>query len=155
MCCKEYILEDSPKMVLGGPYNGAMFKPATDDNWSATMFRTGEDVKRGDLWCPRCSGKFLGDRGELLTEHGLVMEGQRTVDPTISIIHQEGHAKGMLAHIKPSQELMDRAQIPPKEEVEKVAAEIGKIACPKCGKEYTDSDAGRLWYDRHIAKCEG
>ena len=164
LTCKEYILNTSDAMILGGPYNGAMFEPATGDKWAMTTFDCREHTKGGDLWCPRCMGRFLGDRGELLTEHGVVYAGQRTVDTGFSIVHGDGPAKGLLAHIKPSREIvvdrvagamkanqamMDAEDLPPEQ------SKSEYVACPKCGKQYRNSEAGLLWYERHIAKCEG
>ena len=102
LTCREYIMNSSPEFVLGGPYHGAMFEGATGDYWSATMFRQVESVKGGDLFCPRCTGRFFSDTGGLLTEHGVVQAGQKSVDTTFNIVHQDGPAKGQLMYIRDS-----------------------------------------------------
>lgn len=100
--CKEYILEKSDKFVMGGPYNGAMFEPATNDRYSASMFERREDIKDGNLFCPRCMGHFIDATGSLLTEHGFIVKGQESIDETYSIVRTEGDMKGHLMYIKPS-----------------------------------------------------
>lgn len=102
--CKEYVLESSDKFVVGGPYNGAMFKSAAYDRYSASMFPCREDVKDGNLFCPRCLGLFIDTPGNLLTEHGVIMKGQESLDTSFSIIHADGEMKGYLKYIKPSKE---------------------------------------------------
>jgi len=200
LTCREYIMNSSPEFVLGGPYHGAMFEGATGDYWSATMFRQVESVKGGDLFCPRCTGRFFSDTGGLLTEHGVVQAGQKSVDTTFNIVHQDGPAKGQLMYIKdslPGRNLFsatlvdnrkvygvmaaeDEATLEKAEEAIEEEAEIEMedepipaillgvkpdvktattlqdvfeactLECPKCGKEYKD----RMWFDKHVEKCE-
>jgi len=149
LTCREYILETSDDLVIGGPYNGAMFKGATNDKWASTMFRTVADIKGGDLHCPRCMGPFIVDGGKLLTEHGVIQPGQKSIDTTFNIVHQEGHAKGMLMYVKDSRLLPDHEAA--LEKAEDAIEEDDDLRCPECGKEYKD----KMWFDKHVERCEG
>ena len=157
LTCREYIMNSSPDFVLGGPYHGAMFEGATGDYWSATMFRQVESVKGGDLFCPRCTGRFFSDTGGLLTEHGVVQAGQKSVDTTFNIVHQDGPAKGQLMYIKDSRaepdheaaldEAIMESLLEKAEEAIEEEAEIemeDDLVCSKCGKEYKV----RMWFDK-------
>ena len=149
--CKEYVLQDSDDFVLDGPYHGGMFKGATGDRWRASMFDTREHVKGGDLLCPRCMGFFLGLKGELLTEHGQVYAGQKTLDTGFTIIHHDGPVKGQLAHIQDSRPATEKEAVPvPDEEGGPTLFEKTKGKCPKCEKQYKDSK----WFKKHVEKCK-
>ncbi|HBJ74606.1 MAG TPA: hypothetical protein DDY86_03595 [Syntrophaceae bacterium] len=152
LTCREVILETTDAFILGGPYDGGMFKGVRNDNWAETMFRTHPDVKGGNLFCPRCTGRFLGADGGLLTEHGIIRPGQRTVDTEYSIVHQDGPAKGLLMCIAPS---LEKAVVEPDPVVVVPEAEPETLECPKCGKAYKNTEAGRPWYERHIERCDG
>lgn len=168
LTCKEAILTDSKEFVLGGPYDGSMFDPISVDNWTVTNFRNLNITKGGDLFCPRCQGRFLGNQKQLLTEHGVVEFGQRSIDKSLFIVHQEGEAKGMLMGSNiPSKELPNDAPPEPKALDYKVDGamvfedigldpavkpiQIKPLICPKCGKKYKDLE----WYDKHVEKCGG
>jgi len=83
MTCREHILNSTDKIKIGGPYQGDMFEPVQKNGYWGRMFH--HSAKRGNLFCPRCEGPFIR-RGELLTEHGIIREGQTTVDETLSIV---------------------------------------------------------------------
>ena len=159
--CKEYILNTSDAFVLGGPYDGSMFDPITNDRYRATMFRCTKDTIKANLHCPRCMGEFISFHGDILTEHGLLPKGQRTIDTRQTIVHQSGHAKGMLMHIVNALPVIENRVSAAAEERQKEIDQMfvdepeEKLICGKCGKQYTNSDSGRIWYDKHIEKCSG
>lgn len=182
LTCREYILETSDQFKIGGPYHGAMFKGATDDKWSATTFRFHEDVKDGNLNCPRCMGFFIVD-GKILTEHGVIRPGQKTLDESFSIIHKEGPVKGWLKCVDDSKEMPidppetlltegvwatgERMAYGFKVDIDAEQGHVDEAAdtetedaqkdlkCANCGKTYRNNERGRFWYDKHIEGCEG
>ena len=179
LTCREYILETSDAFVIGGSYNGAMFKGATGDRWAASLFRTVESVKGGDLYCPRCMGPFIVDGGKLLTEHGVIQPGQKSIDTSFNIVHQEGHAKGMLMYVKDSFLATEDWDIMRAKKASYICTNCKKefpttypdpniardewkehtegcgidelLKCSKCGKEYKD----KMWFDKHVERCGG
>lgn len=101
--CREVILLTSDKFLPGVEYNGAMFKSLHNDSRVSSDPVFAEWNKRGDLSCPRAPGihGFLLERpmdGGLLTEHGIVLKGQETVDKTFRIVYgdEEPALKGMM-----------------------------------------------------------
>lgn len=162
--CKRHVLDTSEKFVMGGPYKGEMFSLLNPKAWQVKQFRAG--ATKGNLVCPHCEGPF-SRRGALLTEHGTIKPGQQTVDTSLSIIHHEGIMKGRLKHIIDSKELpaVDRvAEASAKRQaeidamygdvIEQVWPECETLACPSCGKEYKNTEAGRPWYQKHVAGCK-
>lgn len=118
LTCREYILETSDAFEIGKPPHGGMFLPATLDRWAATMFDCRENTKGGDLHCPRCMGRFLGDKDELLTEHGIVYQGQESTDEEFSIVHKDGPLKGQLMRVADS-------------------VQVEAFVCEVCGNDYS------------------
>lgn len=184
LTCKEYILETSDEFVCGGPYHGAMFEGATADKWAATLFKLHETVKGGDLFCPRCMGPFIV-AGRLLTEHGVIQPGQTSIDTSFNIVHQEGHAKGMLMYVKDSFAKPASAMSFPRQNGKKPVLTFSGVKKPKPkkapvkdNKALLESDPGYVerlkvmkddlkcrkcgrqykdprWRDRHEKKCKG
>ncbi len=93
--CKEYVLDTSDKFVIGGPYNGAMFQAPSQSRYHVDAFMFKEWVVHGDLFCPRCEQGFI-IAGVILAEHGLIKEGQGSIDTDFSVIHTEGELKNQL-----------------------------------------------------------
>jgi len=178
ICCKEYILDTSDDMVLGGAvlkdggaheYHGGMFKAASSDKWHSQMFDCRAHTRGGDLWCPRCTGKFLGSHNELLTEHGIIHPGQKTVDTSFNIVWQkgeEGGAPGQLKYVKDSRPVPTAPKAAPKGFPEDEKTPIPKAVkpkaekkqsngfkCKKCSKEYMKTH--KRHYDKHVMDCEG
>lgn len=145
LTCKEPVLDTSAELKLGGPYHGGMFAPL--EKWKVSTFKCRDDITQGKLVCPRCHGFFIVG-GVLCTEHGTVQPGQTSLDPSQSIMWHEGPAKGQLMHIKPS-------LLPAEEPEEKKPEEEGEmLKCPNCDREYRNTDSGRPWYEKHVAKCQ-
>jgi hypothetical protein len=171
--CKDYILETSDQFQPGGEYHGGMFKPAILDRWKATTFNCREHIKRGDMYCPRCMGSFIGHKGELLTEHGIVYAGQDSIDTEFSVLLPDGR----IGHALPSKEVpkIDRIAFAAaerqaiidhmEEQGEQILTHLkdtlsdalfnedGYVRCQKCGKQYKDTEAGLRWYEKHIKEC--
>jgi hypothetical protein len=140
-------------------------------NWMHFDFKP--HIKDGNLHCPRCMAAFVGPKNELLTEHGIVYQEQKSVDTGFSIVHGEGMFKGMLGHIKDSRpateeagETIDYPDIDTKlvlKEPDSSEADATwqkpepnkkpKLICEFCGKKYDNTDKGRPWYEKHIKKC--
>lgn len=93
--CKEYVLDTSDKFVIGGPYNGAMFQAPSQVRYHVDAFMFAEWVEYGNLFCPRCTQGFI-IAGVILTEHGLIKEGQGSIDTDFSVIHADGELKNQL-----------------------------------------------------------
>ena len=93
--CKEYVLDTSDKFVVGGSYNGAMFQAPVQSRYHVDSFMFQEWVVYGDLFCPRCDQSFI-IAGVILTEHGLIKEGQKSLDTEFFVIHTEGEHKNQL-----------------------------------------------------------
>lgn len=92
--CMRWILDTSDKFVCGGPYNGSMFQKSDDglDNF-AHYFLFHSTTTEGNLFCPFCDQKFMHENDILLTEHGLIMPGQGSVDTSISCIYPDNTLK--------------------------------------------------------------
>lgn len=165
LSCREAILKTTDDFILGGEYSGNMFESIHESKWSATMFPRRPDIKSGNLNCPRCMGHFI-QRGQILTEHGIVHPGQKTLDTSFNVVNQDGDFKGKLKYVVDSKELPESVDIgstegppvyaegevverldPP--EVEKLSEPLA-LVCPKCGKKYKDPK----WYDKHLTKCD-
>jgi len=116
LSCKDHILNTADAFVMGGPYTGAMFSPVHKDAWRASIWRQQSGIKDANLMCPRCEGQFI-QAGRLLTEHGVVVPGQKTIDKSISIIAPPGHIMpGSVMRIVDSKEvIIDRVEIARKE----------------------------------------
>ncbi len=95
--CKEYVLDTSDKFVIGGPYNGAMFQAPSQARYHVDAFMFNEWVVHGDLFCPRCEQGFI-IAGVILTEHGLIKEGQGSIDADYSVIHTIGELTNQLMY---------------------------------------------------------
>ena len=93
--CKEYVLDTSDKFVIGGQYNGSMFQAPVQSRYHVDAFMFQEWVVYGDLFCPRCDQSFIIN-GVILTEHGLIKEGQKSLDTEFFVIHTEGEHKNQL-----------------------------------------------------------
>ncbi len=93
--CKEYVLDTSDKFVIGGQYNGSMFQAPVQSRYHVDSFMFKEWVVYGDLFCPRCDQSFIIN-GVILTEHGLIKEGQKSLDTEFFVIHTEGEHKNQL-----------------------------------------------------------
>ncbi len=93
--CKEYVLDTSDKFVIGGQYNGSMFQAPVQSRYHVDAFMFQEWVVYGDLFCPRCDQAFIIN-GVILTEHGLIKEGQKSLDTDFYVIHTEGEHKNQL-----------------------------------------------------------
>ena len=107
--CKEHVLNTTDKFVLGGPYSGEMFEPVQDDGYWGNMFH--HSATGGDMFCPRCEGLFI-ENNELLTEYGIIRNGQRTVDKSFSIVAPPGHVlPGSPMGVEYSRETADETPI--------------------------------------------
>jgi len=94
--CRQYILDASPQFVPGGPYHGAMFqRPRQTKLRGNSYFKFVEGIRGGNLYCPRCDNAFIKRDGELITEHGILRSGQRTIDKRIKIIHPDLRLKNL------------------------------------------------------------
>lgn len=134
--CREYILETTDKFVVGGPYHGAMFSKADQPRWSnPDYFQFSESAKNGDLYCPRCCNNVIRNDGSILSEHGIIQKGQKSVDTSHSIIYCKGELAGKLMTVNEFS----------KEEAKPV------FTCPECGKEFDNK--GRLKF--HHLKVHG
>ena len=95
--CRDIILLTSDKFKIGGPYDGGMFKTFWNDSRSVGDFVFNAWATSGNLWCPRTEGHdFINGDGSLLTEHGLIREGQKTLDTEFSIIYHDPPLKNQL-----------------------------------------------------------
>lgn len=89
--CNYYILNTSNAFVIGGPYDGSMFQKGTNRRLqvSSNFFKFTPNTRKGSLTCPMCDGNIVKRDGSILCEHGLVREGQKTIDTRFSVIHRE------------------------------------------------------------------
>lgn len=145
--CKYYVLDTSDEFRPGGPYNGSMFAASPDA--MGLYFQFSDWVTEGELMCPQCQLSFLSDQGELLTEFGLVRQGQVSIDTKKpKIVYEEGPLTGLLKSDSTySSEISDEIAIDEEESASK-DADVGeemvenlqealkerKLTCSKCGK---------------------
>jgi uncharacterized C2H2 Zn-finger protein len=176
--CKEACLETSDGFQIGQKPHGGMFRKLdVGGNWIHFDFK--EHIKDGDLHCPRCMASFVGPKNELLTEHGIIYQGQESVDTRFSIIYTEGMLRGMLGRIEGSRPVARPMKQPNEITIEKDSETIDypdvdtklalkgpasaeedaawqgecALVCPSCGREYQNTEKGRPWYEKHIATC--
>jgi hypothetical protein len=119
--CKGHILETTDKFKVGGPYDCTMFTAANDRRTRLFFENTRHKHLGEHLSCPRCDRFFIDQKtGTLLTAHGLVRRWQFTIDPSVSIVHEDGPHKGIL---RPP--LVDSRELPKKGVVGKRSPFIG------------------------------
>ncbi len=87
--CNKYILDTSPEFILGGPYDGSMFQKVTHVKYQKSLNfpKLVKTTRKGSLTCPMCDAALEGRDGVILTEHGRVRAGQKTIDTRISFIY--------------------------------------------------------------------
>lgn len=95
LTCREACLRTSNRFKPGGPYTGDMFASLKNCTRYADDFYFQDWVNSGNLWCPRCLQEFV-QGGVLLTEHGKIRIGQKTIDRSVSIVHKGGELDGLL-----------------------------------------------------------
>ena len=91
--CTQHIFDTTDKFKPGGPYSGAMFaKPEhIVGPYHGFYPEQGEWRVNGDLSCPFCEQDFMVYG--LLTEHGVIIPGQDSVDEEFSILNDDGSLK--------------------------------------------------------------
>lgn len=89
--CSDYILDTSDVFKIGGPYNGSMFQKSKHARFQYDYFQFHRAMKLGNLFCPRCGSSFIRQDGALMSEHGLIMPGQKSIDRTFYSIHPPDH----------------------------------------------------------------
>ena len=91
--CTQHIFDTTAKFKVGGPYNGSMFSTPAHVTGPECGTYARQDVERvnGDLECPICEQDFLAYG--LLTEHGVIVPGQESVDEEYSILNDDGSIK--------------------------------------------------------------
>jgi len=104
----------------------------------ANYFAFQEWAKEGNLWCPNCEQWFIHPNGDILTEHGIVKKGAKTIDTSIQIIIGRGLIGQIVENIGPEP-----------------LAGFDDLKCPKCSKTYKNTEKGRIWFSKHVETCEG
>lgn len=166
MTCRQKIGETKDNFVIGGPYTHDMFDVSMFPPYRQKAF--GIYGRTGNLICHNCSAFIAGLNGELLTEHGILPIGQKSIDTSFSILHKDGPLKGKLqrielAKVEVVESISPEADHEGKDEpsIEEIQAnvndsymnEAGKIECPKCGKTYRNSEKGQSWFEKHLKSC--
>ena len=88
--CTQHIFDTTDSFKIGGPYNGGMFRKPDHivGPYHGFYPEQGEWRVNGDLSCPLCEQDFMANG--LLTEHGLIVPGQESLDTEFSILNDDG-----------------------------------------------------------------
>jgi hypothetical protein len=124
--CTEHCFDTTDVFKCGGPYNGSMFaKPNHVGPYKGQYPRQGEWQVGGDLTCPFCEQDFM--LYGLVTEHGVIVPGQKTIDTSMSILNDDGSLKYRLM----------------------LSKEISAFVCENCGREFATEQGLKV----HGYKC--
>ena len=107
MTCKTYVLDTTDKFRCGGPYSGNMFKAPKGKEGHMNYFQFEEPVRDENIFCPYCANHLHDGAWGLLTEHGLLPSGQRTIDTAFSVIYEDGTLKSDSTFAKERSEIED------------------------------------------------